>query len=69
MVNDPSWRALRALALALVLGLGTVGLAACDDPGPAEEAGGDAGAAIDDAMDSAGEAAEDAGEAVQEAVD
>jgi len=69
MVIDPSWRALRAFTLAVVLAVATVGLAACDDPGPAEEAGGDAGAAIDDAVESAGEAAEDAGEAVQDAVD
>ena len=69
MVIDPSWRALRAFAFALVLGVATLGLAACDNPGPAEEAGGDAGAAVDDAVDSAGEAMEDAGEAVQDAVD
>ena len=59
----------RALALIAVLGLGTLGLAACDDSGPAEEAAGDAGAAIDDAVESTGEAMEDAGEAVQDAVD
>ena len=69
MVIDPNWRALRAFALALVLGVATLGLTACDDPGPAEEAAGEAGAAIDDAMESAGEAVEDAGEAVQDAVD
>jgi predicted small secreted protein len=59
----------RTLALIAVLGLGSIGLAACDEPGPAEEAAGDAGAAVDDAVESTGEAIEDAGEAVQEAVD
>ncbi len=29
----------RTLALALMLGLGGFGLAACDDPGPADDAG------------------------------
>jgi hypothetical protein len=62
-------RMTRALALIAVLGLGSIGLAACDDSGPAEEAGGDAGAAVDDAVEATGEAMEDAGEAVQEAVD
>ena len=58
-----------ALALIAVLGLGSIGLAACDDSGPAEEAAGDAGAAVDDAVEATGEAVEDAGEAVEEAAD
>jgi hypothetical protein len=48
-----------ALALALPA------LAACDDPGPAEEAG----RTVDDAAAGAGEALEDAGEEVQETFD
>ena len=59
----------RALALTAVLGLGSLGLAACDDPGPAEEAASEAGAAVDDAVEATGEAIEDAGEAVEEAAD
>ena len=56
----------RKLALALFLGLGTLGLAACEDnEGPAEEAG----KAIDDAGERAGEALEEAGEGVQEEAD
>jgi hypothetical protein len=62
---DP--RGVRALALVFVLGLGSIVLAACDDSGPAEEAGSEAGAAIDEAVDEAGEAAEEAGEAVEDA--
>lgn len=54
---------MRKLALALVLGLGTVGLAACEDnEGPAERAG----ESIDNAAERAGEAIEGAGERVQE---
>jgi hypothetical protein len=52
----------RKLVLALLLGLGTFGLAACEDnEGPAEEAG----EAIDNAGERAGEALEDAGENIQ----
>lgn len=54
------------LLLAALLGLGTVGLAACDsNDGPAEQAG----EQVDDAFDEAGDAAEDAGDEVEEAVD
>lgn len=54
---------MRKLALALTLGLGTLGLAACEDnEGPAERAG----ESIDNAAERAGEAMEDAGENVQE---
>jgi hypothetical protein len=56
----------RKLALALCLGLGTLGLAACEDAeGPAEEAG----EAIDNAGERAGEALEGAGEGVEQEVD
>lgn len=67
MLNQLDSRSVRALALVFVLGLGGIGLAACDDPGPAEEAGSDAGAAVDEAVEDAGEAIEDAGEAVEDA--
>jgi hypothetical protein len=53
------WFLITALALALPA------LAACDDPGPAEEAG----RTVDDAAAGAGEALEDAGEEVQETFD
>lgn len=69
MTSTLSARVTRALALIAVLGLGSIGLAACDESGPAEEAAGDAGAVVDDAVEATGEAMEDAGEAVQEAVD
>jgi hypothetical protein len=67
MLINLDLRGVRALALVVVLGLGTIGLAACDEPGPAEEAGSDAGAAVDEAVEEAGEAVEEAGEAVEEA--
>jgi hypothetical protein len=51
----------RKLALAAFLGLGTIGLAACEDEGPAEQAG----ESIDNAAERAGEALENAGENVQ----
>lgn len=54
---------IRALALIAVLGLGSIGLAACDESGPAEEAG----EAVDDAVESTGEAVEDAGDAAEDA--
>jgi hypothetical protein len=66
---DPTWRAVRAFTLALVLATAGVGLAACDDSGPAEEAGSEAGAAIDDAVEGAGDAMEEAGEAASDAVE
>jgi hypothetical protein len=53
--------ATRKLALALLLGLGTLSLAACEDEGPAERAG----ESVDNAAERAGEALEDAGEKVQ----
>ena len=52
----------RTFAFALLLGFGTLGLAACEDnEGPAEEAG----EAVDNAGERAGEALEDAGENIQ----
>jgi hypothetical protein len=53
---------LRGALLALILGLATAGLAACDEPeGPAERAG----EAVDNAAQRAGQAIENAGEKVQ----
>lgn len=53
----------RKLVLALCLGLGTLGLAACDDnEGPAERAG----ESIDNATERAGEALENTGERIEE---
>lgn len=53
---------LRNLAFALMLGAGTLGLAACEDnEGPAERAG----ESVDDATERAGEAMEDAGDSIQ----
>ena len=52
----------RAIVLALGLGLLALPLGACDEEGPAEEAGEN----IDDAVDDAGEAIEDAGEAIDD---
>lgn len=52
---------LRKATLALVLSLGTLGLAACEDnEGPAERAG----ESIDNAAERAGEAMEDAGDEI-----
>ena len=54
---------MRKLALALCLGFGTLGLAACEDnEGPAERAG----ESIDNATERAGEAIEESGENMQE---
>lgn len=56
----------RSLALALFLVLsGGAFLTACDNQGPAEEAGEN----IDDAVEDAGDSMEDAGDEVEEAVE
>lgn len=61
----------RKLALVFVLGLGTLGLAACEQEGPAEQAG----EKVDSAIERAGDAinpqgpAERAGEAVDDAAE
>lgn len=57
---------LRPMAVAALLALAGLGLAACDE-GPAEEAGSEAGAAVDDAADAVGDAVEEAGDAVEDA--
>ena len=56
---------LRAAGLAAILGLGAPLLAACEEQGPAEEAG----EAVDDAAEDAGDAMEDTGEELQEQAD
>lgn len=64
-------RSMRMPALALLLGLGTLGLVACDNEGPAERAG----EKLDNAAERVGDAinpkgpAEKAGEAVDNAAD
>ena len=55
----------RRLAMAVTFGLLTLTLSACDD-GPAEKAGSEAGAAVDNAVDKAGDAAESAGDAIED---
>lgn len=56
----------RKFALALCLGLGTLGLAGCEEPeGPAERTG----EAIDNSVERAGEAIQNSGERIQEEAD
>lgn len=69
MTNETGTTTLpRALALAALLGFASLGLAACDE-GPAEEAGSEAGAAVDDAAEAVGDAVEDVGDAIEDATD
>lgn len=56
---------LRKLGLALMLTLTLGGLAACDDDGPAEEAGEN----IDQAADNVGDSVEEMGDDVQDAAE
>jgi hypothetical protein len=53
---------IRKVTLALFLAVSTLGLAACEQEGPAERAG----EAVDDAAENAGEALERAGEKVED---
>ena len=56
-------RGIRGLCLILLLGLGTAGLAACEqNEGPAERAG----ESVDNAASSAGKAIENTGEKIQQ---
>lgn len=55
--------AMRKLFAVLALGLFAITLSACEEQGPAEEAG----EAIDNTAEEAGEAMEDAGDAAEEA--
>ena len=55
--------AIRKTFVMLIAGLFAVTLAACEDQGPAEQAG----EAVDNAVEGAGEALEEAGEAAEEA--
>ncbi len=56
---------LSTIALALMLGLGTLSLSACENDGPAESAGEE----IDETMDSAEDGMEDAGDDMEDAGD
>ncbi|GAA5171630.1 MULTISPECIES: hypothetical protein [Halomonadaceae] len=56
---------LRKLGLAMMLALMLGGVAACDDQGPAEEAG----ESIDEAAENAGDSVEEMGEDVQDAAE
>ncbi|SDM12966.1 hypothetical protein SAMN05192555_109211 [Franzmannia pantelleriensis] len=56
---------LRKLGLAALMAMTLGGVAACDDQGPAEEAGEN----IDDAMEDAGEGMEELGEDIQESAE
>ncbi|WP_136068904.1 hypothetical protein [Modicisalibacter radicis] len=56
---------LRKLGLAMMLALMLGGVAACDDQGPAEEAGEN----IDEAAENAGDSVEEMGEDVQDAAE
>lgn len=56
---------LRTLALSLLVAMMSLGLAACEQEGPAEQAGEN----IDDAMEDAGESVEEMGESVEEAAE
>lgn len=53
------------LVMALLMAMMVGGLAACDNQGPAEEAG----ASIDESMESAGESIEEMGENIEEAAE
>ena len=61
MIVD-AWRKLFAI---VAVGLFAITLGACDEQGPAEQAG----EAVDNAVESAGEAVEEAGEAAGEAAE
>lgn len=56
---------LRTFALSLLIGMMSLGLAACEEEAPAEQAGEN----VDEAMDEAGESVEEMGENVEEAAD
>ena len=54
---------MRKVFAILIVGLFAGGLVACEEQGPAEEAG----EAVDNAVDDAGDAVEDAGDAAEDA--
>ena len=56
---------LTTILLAMLLGLGTLSLAACEEDGPAENAG----ESIDNATDDASNSMEDAGEDMQDSME
>jgi hypothetical protein len=57
-----STQLIKKLAVALLMAMMVGGLAACDNQGPAEEAG----ESIDESMESAGESIEEMGESIEE---
>lgn len=60
------WKLRHALLILLLgLALGTLGLTACDDQGPAEEAGEE----IDDTADDVGDEFDDAGDEMEDTFD
>lgn len=56
----------RKVGIALLMAMMLVGVVACDNQGPAEEAGQDIGESIDDTVESAGESMEELGENIQD---
>ncbi|WP_081138794.1 hypothetical protein [Halomonas sp. BC2] len=56
---------IKKLATALFIALMVGGLAACDNQGPAEEAG----ESIDDSIESAGESLEEMGESIEDSAE
>jgi len=56
---------MRKLGLALLIGMLSAGLVACEDEGPAEEAGEN----IDESMEDAGEEMEEMGDEMEEAAE
>jgi hypothetical protein len=63
--NDMNATIIKKLATALFIALMVGGLAACDNQGPAEEAG----ESIDNSIESAGESLEEMGESIEESAE
>lgn len=60
-----SMQLMKKLAVVLLVAMMVGGLAACDNQGPAEEAG----ESIDESMESAGESIEEMGESIEDAAE
>lgn len=63
--NKMNGQLVKKLSAAVLMALLAGGLAACDNQGPAEEAG----ESIDNSMESAGESIESAGESIEDAAE
>jgi|TARA_B100000929_G_scaffold286329_2_gene271256 hypothetical protein len=63
--RDMSTPLMKKLAVALLMAMMVGGLAACDNQGPAEEAG----ESIDESMEDAGESLEEMGENIEESAE